>query len=338
MLIVLEGIDGGGKTSLAENLVKEAELRGWEGEVWHRGVPTRHPLEEYELDLEDDYPRSAEDRRRRLIVCDRWHLGQLVYGPLYRKDLKDFNLGCAWHVDALLQSLGAVQLILSPPLDVALERSFKRGEDYLQREHFEYVHRAYESMVYDHGHGAEWDVGHGIFHRSWKILREPPDDHDVTTLLDTAMCRSDRANALWPFSTYIGPRSPDLLLLGDRHGEGPRGLRPDAVHHRAAFVPYGGTSGRWLTECIVQSSLSTRRVGIANSNQEDVEALWHTLDRPTVVALGAQAEEALLDTAIPHGLVPHPQYMRRFHHHLKKEYVQAILAASISNGKVSPRW
>lgn len=337
MLIVLEGCDGAGKTTLAGQLVKEAELRGWEAEVWHRGVPVRHPLEEYELDLEQDYPSSAENRARRLIIADRWHLGQLVYGPLYRKDLKDFDMGCAWHVDALLQSVGALQLILSPPLEVIRDRLAIRGEDYLQEGHVQYVHEAYESMVNVTNSEAISNVGNGIFNRSFTILREPLDDDDVRVLVDTVECRSRRADGLIPFKTYVGPRYPGILLFGDRHN-GSDIRPPSPFDHRAAFVPYGGTSGRWLSSAIAESPLNQFGIGIANANQENVEPLVSMLNSPRVVALGQEAHKTLEKYDIEHGTVPHPQYARRFKHSHGPAYTDAIFNAAILKTEVLPRW
>lgn len=341
MLIVLEGCDGAGKTTLAQQLVKEAELRGWEGEVWHRGVPMRHPLEEYEWDLEQDYARTPAERSRRLLVADRWHLGQLVYGPLYRKDLKDFDLACAWHVDAKLQSLGAVQLIMSPPLEVIRERLAIRGEDYLKEGHVQYVHEAYESMTRcrcDEFTGSPLScIGHGFFSRSFSILRESLDDDDVRVLVDTAACRSERVDALTPFSTYVGPRYPEILLLGDRHNGSDR-REPEPTDYDAAFVPYGGTSGRWLCQTIVQTSLHEHNIGVANANQEDVWSLTEALHHPKIVALGQLAHDALVNRGIVHGWVPHPQFARRFHHDNRSEYAGAILEAATSEEKVVPLW
>jgi thymidylate kinase len=326
MIIVLEGCDGAGKTTLAENLVKEAERRGWEGEVWHRGVPVRHPLEEYELDLEVDYPRTADERARRLIVADRWHLGQLVYGPLYRKDLKDFDTGSAWHVDALLQSLGAVQLIVQPDPDLIKRRLKIRGEDYLQEGHIDYVISAYERQA-------------ALWNKSTGVLTTVPTDDDVRQLIDWAECRSARADALIPFTTYVGPRYPDLLLLGERHHNGRRSEMESAKHHRAAFVPYSATSGRWLANAIIESPLKDKAIGLANAGQEDVEKLIDTLDATgnmQIVTLGNAASKILDDLGIEHGAAPHPQYMRRFHYSSGPDYAAAILEVADSKRKVWP--
>jgi thymidylate kinase len=319
VLIVLEGVDGAGKTTLAQRMVAAAELRGYEAEIWHRGVPVRHPLQEYELDLELDYGGNTE---RRLIVCDRWHLGQIVYGELYRNDLKDSNLGTTWHVDALLQAYGAMQLVVSPPLDIVKSRLEQRGEDYLQPEHVGYVHQRYEELA-------------DFFGKSITTIRDAElSDSDLNVLMLRAVCRSAASERLRPFGTYVGPRDPELLLLGDAHANGP--MMKDAPPHRAAFVPYGHTSGRWLCDSIVSSPLAFQRVGIANAAQEDVAALLDVLGQPKVVAMGQVADQRVTDLGIDHGAVPHPQYMRRFFNSYKIQYTKAIAKAADNNEKVQP--
>jgi thymidylate kinase len=319
MILVLEGVDGAGKTTLTQKFVEEAERRRWEVEVWHRGVPERHPLEEYELDLEQDY---AHNRTKRLIVCDRWHLGQVVYGELYRDDAKNSSLGTTWHVDAFLQSLGAVQLILSPPLDLVRKRLAERGEDYLRPEHVEHVHRRYE------------ELGRTTFRRSIEILRDPLTSNDVHLICEVMQCRSERAEALREFPTYVGPRHPDLLLLGEAQGTGP--LSAKLPNHRAAFVPYGGTSGRWLCDTIIDSELSQTRIGIANAGSEDVQKLVGILGHPQVVTMGNVADQIVTNLGVEHGSVPHPQYMRRFFNSYAAKYAEAIGLAATKNERVQP--
>lgn len=313
MLVILEGVDGAGKTTLAQRMCSEAEQRGYEAEVWHRGVPVRHPLEEYELDLEQDY----EHRVKRLVVCDRWHLGQIVYGELYRNDLKDSSLGTAWHVDALLQSMGALQFVISPPVEIVKSRLRERGEDYLQPEHVEHVHERYEELA---------EFFPAIF-----LQREL---NEIDVVLKIAESRMQEAEALRAFPTYVGPRHPELLLLGEAQGFGP--LSNKLPPHRAAFVPYGGTSGRWLCDAIVSSPLGFRRVGLANAGQEDVAGLVETLGHPRVVAMGNVSDQIVTDLDIDHGTVPHPQYMRRFFSSYSIQFTKAIAQAAETNTRVQP--
>jgi hypothetical protein len=75
----------------------------------------------------------------------------------------------------------------------------------------------------------------------------------------------------------------------------------------------------------------TRHIGIMNAcDADDVErAVRTTLVPPRVVALGANASEALHKLGIAHGAVPHPQYVRRFHYWAGDLYARAIAQATI---------
>lgn len=73
MLIVLEGIDGAGKTQLAVDLLSSPEG----GYYMHFGVPASNPYEDY---LRAIRARPADE----LAVIDRLHWGEAVYGPLHR--------------------------------------------------------------------------------------------------------------------------------------------------------------------------------------------------------------------------------------------------------------
>jgi thymidylate kinase len=313
MIIMLEGTDGAGKSTLGNRLVEYAQKRGFTAELWHRGVPERHPLEEYEYDLEQANPPSDH-----LIVMDRWHLGQLVYGGLYR-DENLLGVSGAWHVNALLERYGAVQFIVSPPLEEIRRRLGVRGEDYLKAEHVEHVWTSYQVLAERFG---------------IPILACDLDDEDLRVIFDTARARAARTSPLRDFTTYVGPRFPEVLLVGDVHGPAKEGR----AAHRAAFVPYPSTSGRWLCDAIASHPvLSQKRIGLVNANQgDDIEKLVDILGQPQVVALGAEAMSTLGRLEINHGTVPHPQYMRRFRNKTHNEYAESILTvADIENGAIA---
>jgi GTPase SAR1 family protein len=309
-IILLEGCDGAGKTTLAERLVEYTRGRGNTAELIHRGVPERHPLEEYEYDLEQLDPAANH-----LLVMDRWHLGQLVYGGLYR-DENLLGLGGAWHVDALLKRYGALQFIVAPPLGEIRRRLGVRGEDYLKAEHVEHVWRTYMDL------GHRFDI---------PILTDDLDDEDLRVMVDTAFSRAARNEPLRAFSTYVGPRFPEILLVGEKHGPTKKGRAP----HRAAFVPYPSTSGKWLCDAIVsQQVLGTNRIGLVNALQDDIANLVDVLGQPKIVALGnaAAAECDRLDLSF--GQLPHPQYMRRFQNGSVETYAAWIPVAADEQRKV----
>jgi thymidylate kinase len=71
-MIVIEGADGTGKTTLA----REIEKRGWK--YVHNGPPPEG------ISLYDHYTEQILAARGKKVVFDRLHVGELVYGPVMR--------------------------------------------------------------------------------------------------------------------------------------------------------------------------------------------------------------------------------------------------------------
>src|ERR1044071_6965701 len=92
MLIVLEGTEAVGKTTLANALAaKWQELTDYHGDggtarILHHGYPDtdRHIYTQYAEPLGDERLRASVLDRKNLFIFDRYHLGDLLYGPLMR--------------------------------------------------------------------------------------------------------------------------------------------------------------------------------------------------------------------------------------------------------------
>lgn len=288
MLIVLEGVDGAGKTTLTERLLHQFP----DAIRLHSGPLKEDPFRAYEWRLRDYRPDSSQ-----VIITDRWHVGELIYGPLYRGASKLTAAG-ARHVEMYLDKLGAHKLVVTADIGTIAYRLRTRGEDFLQDNHVGLVWDFYNEYAVKEG---------------WTRVGSDELLHHIT---GEARRKRAEARKLWEHKTYIGPAHPKHLLLGDEHGA-PQHGRP---HYDSAFVPYNDTSGYHLIAALEDVGL--RDYGIANAREEDVFALWQRLGRPNVVALGAEAEKA--SRAVPHQTVHHPQYMRRFHHGDRIKYGHEI--------------
>ena len=137
MLIILEGPDGAGKSTVAGELVK---LLGSETEILHRGPPTSHLLDEYETPLLSYTPGSG-----RHIVCDRWHVGEWVYPEVVgRVSQAD---GALWaHIELFLRAKGAIVVFMDATVLTLKERLASRGEDFINPSHLAPLRRAYAAI------------------------------------------------------------------------------------------------------------------------------------------------------------------------------------------------
>lgn len=75
MFIALEGPDGAGKSTLAQAIADATPGT----EIVHFSQLKQNPLDEYVYALEDYSPGKGGN-----LVTDRWHIGEDIYGPLYR--------------------------------------------------------------------------------------------------------------------------------------------------------------------------------------------------------------------------------------------------------------
>lgn len=306
MLIVVEGCDGTGKTTLVDLLEQRIIKNFAYAEVvkLHYGVPERHPLEEYELDLQDYRPGTG-----RHLLIDRLHWGEAIYGPIYRGKSKLGYAGMR-HIDMFLRSVGGVIIWLDLPVGELRRRLTKRGEDYLKSDDVEKVCDMYleqfQESIADRAH-----------------FSQPCDQVDADDILAYAQCQERKTYELADeFPTYIGPTNPRYLLLGDTRNH------PTEQEHRLAFVPYENTSGRFLLEALSPTFL--QECGIANACEEDLTELTMRLHEPRVVALGTNAHKACVEHDLRHSWLPHPQYVRRFHHLKQTQYGDMIIRAATS--------
>ncbi len=307
--IILEGCDGAGKSTLAEAVIAELKYRYPDDEVeyLHKSQLERDPLDEYALDVEDYAPGSGKH-----IVADRWHWGELVYGPLYRDDSALTTGGFRW-VELFLKARGATVWHVTASLETLRERLRVRGEDYLEDRDVEHVWRSFAAV-------SEKSVLMG----GTADTTERTADELAAEIVSEAVWVQDRAAAVFR-PEYIGPHLPHVLLVGEQQGNAEPGVT------KAPFIARGKSSGTFFLESLPE--LWWMRVGIVNAKETDVKSLAAELFDPPVVALGLEASEAVDDQGVDdHSIVPHPQKIRRFFHKQQAEYGALLKTVSVEGG------
>lgn len=287
--IVLEGVDGSGKSTLAREVTDVSSLPV---ELIHHGPPAdgEHLVDVYSRELIDYSPDHS-----RLLLFDRLHVGETIYGPLKRGESRLSTAQFEW-LELILASRGAVVHVLQPPLEEVRERLATRGETFLAPHEVETVWWAYYRERY----------------RRSSMVRL-----SARALWNWASTDELRVEHLCQFPLYIGPPKPRVLFVGDTPGRGPRDVVP--------FTPKQGSCGTYLFDAI--ESIGLRRYGVTNSENQPLRALWVALSGPRTIALGNLAADRLADAEVPYRRVRHPQWWKRFRSGREREYGEEIKSA-----------
>jgi thymidylate kinase len=305
-LIIIEGPDGVGKSTLVQRIV---DVFGSNNKinVLKAGPPRGHPLDEYVLPL-------LKYRHGEFVICDRWHLGELVYPTVLDRPTK-MSTTVLSYVEKFLASRGAIVVHVTDHAD-SLERVLAaRGDDLVLPEQ--------AKLMIDLFADAALDSTLPVI----EVEARDTSDDTVSAIISFAMRQVRPVAPLADFVTYVGRPRPRFLLMGDVrgvNGPAPYDLRP-------AFMPYPGSCGEYLLRAVESSFTPHERVermaevGIANANDvDDVYKLWKALERPVVVGLGHKAQVTLcrrLPGYTSSGTnAPHPQYWKRFRHRDYEEY------------------
>ncbi len=317
-LVIIEGPDRTGKTTLAKVLVEELNAV-----YWHRGAPTAPPLIEYVLELEKNYDPT------RWHVIDRWHVGQTIYPRLYpegREALSDEEY--LW-IELALVSYGVYMVFTTGGVWEIRERVLGDEDSYLKPVDVEACIEMFSSAATS------------LFHPRTIVYAINADADPSATKAGARLASMLRKNACTAEMTTAYDISneyeitgflndPSTLLVGDQVGK----PTPKEATHRLPFAPHSGTSGHYLMRTLTNLDVRSD-VAIVNARDHEgtitnLHKLHRLLGKPNVVALGRKACDVLTAQGVEHGGVPHPQWVRRFKHDMSERYGHMITIASLT--------
>jgi len=322
-IILLEGADASGKTTLARHLVRQHGARYLHSTVrkdvwrWHVGA------------LRWAARLAAAGR---LVVMDRhWHSEQ-VYGPVFRGKA-GYGAAGARCLDRVLRRYGALTVMCAPGDQLAQEERWRAGRAAGKHEHFDRV-REVISLYADLAHGNVARPGDGYLDQLIRFQDYAGRDDVIIYDLD-ACCGEARLAAFarravaqlqtlqeqvqdgtHNLSGRGSPSQPGYLLVGEAISPRyPRGLpRWPWVDNDARL-----SGATWLNLALHGLALREDRVTFVNAVDE-VDRLPGLLrsaaargDR--VLALGRVAAGRIKALGYPAAEVPHPQHHRRFNYH-----------------------
>lgn len=296
MGFVLEGPDGAGKTTLASRLVEALP----DYRIEHFGPPIQAPLEEYLHWL------VAQDAQGHRMVIDRFHLGESVYGPLFRGTLglTRYELTA---IEWALMVRGYLMIHVTQPLKSLIDSLEQRGDEMVQVNQLSKIVEMY------------WDVA--------QLSIMPYDTYDYNwpaTLRFVVERETAYRKRSEEYLKHMGQfwgtgcLQPSVILVGERVNRklNSKGV-PFSVGRASEWLIDALTWNGWRSTCYLTNAIKE------DGEREMVarEVRWlqglATIDArhsPQVIALGAVAGDVLTKHKIPHSLAFHPSYHRRFNY------------------------
>lgn len=327
-IVLLEGADSSGKTTLAKFLVERHGARYLHSTVrreiwrWHVGA----------------LRRAIALSRTNLVVLDRLWLSELVYGKVFRGGpAYDVGARC---LDRVLRRHGAVTVLCSPRDQEGQVERWRAGREAGKHEHFDRVREVVAAYA-DLRDGNLAVPGNGYLEQLTRFGDYTARDDVLVYDLDRyaglagrkrfeselrfrlaavrALVRPDRGANLtgrWtpglPSTLFVGEAlSPTCRTWSARLPTWPWCDRDD---HLGAAT--------WLNRALHHLAVREDRIAFVNArpatdDHDYLQELLAEAPPDRVVALGRVAQERVCELA-PHGLrtrgLPHPQWHRRFHH------------------------
>jgi hypothetical protein len=279
MLLIVEGPDGGGKSSLVEVLKKQ-----WPGMGSVHHGPYR------DLSGQDIASIYMASMKRALvgdhIILDRCWLSEPIYAAVYRKTSSRLKSAHVRMLERAALAAGAVVIRCLPPVEACL-RSFDSGrEEMLDSEkQLLAVYGMYQLLP---GLTAipiiDWDYTHGT----------------EKTLLDELAAIQ-----------LVEQRRSKVILLGDRPNV--RTHAQEAL--QVPFVSFKGIGcSEWLAEQLEKGDIPEDCLRWLNAYTADGKPLDpKLLPEGPVIAMGKAAARWCSEKKVSCTLVPHPQAHKRFY-------------------------
>lgn len=286
-MIIIEGVDGSGKTTLCKEIASTLELQ-------YVKIP-RHKGDN-ELDGFKFYLQQAEQLPLDCVV-DRFHLGEYVYPKLYADDRRKPLTTWQQHaIERVLLARGAVLLYVTARPDWIAGNRVKRNDG-------NWPSLFTELELFNEGTSRSL-----LFTKQWLADL----NHDSTRLLDllAPLERYERHRAeersIYHATGHVN--NHPIVLVGDQVNK--------TYRTKLAFAGWAGSSA-YLHKALCLAGFKYPWY-VTNVEDKSNALLVHevsSLQALKVIALGQRAHERLGDALIPHVTFEHPAHHKRFHYH-----------------------
>jgi len=292
-VLIIEGPDGAGKTTLCNYLVK----KGFR--YFHEGPPPA------EGDMIEYYAAKLWKamHSRSPVVFDRFHLGEMIYGPIARNNDRVGYYGMRMF-RRVFRSQAVRCVIAAPPWEICYQnwkKKFEAGDDYLRSasKFKDCYHRFMGLSAYHH----TFDYTQ-ISIENWYLNYFKSGDMNKETF------------PAWA----IGCPSARFLIIGERTN----GTETDFPFFNSK------NSSRFLNEALWEAGYHEDELMFTNTfsrkgNARDIRQVSDRLRGVTVaLAFGESAQEACRKADIPFVSLMRPACFFRFHQKRRSEFVNKL--------------
>lgn len=290
MFIVIEGADKTGKTTLSNAIVEKFGCK-----YVHFGKPKKRAATEYA-----EYLLSTNENQ----VCDRFHLGELVYGPIFRGGAAIDDVEFAT-IERLLRLKQAILIQTTTDVTLANKRlAVSTQDEAVDSDQNQVAIRGFREVINRSNvqHIIKYDGStYANLHEVLEQLLDLRSDVELYQPIVRKVC------------TGIGtPVGKKIVLVGDQVNKNVTWLN----------LPFDkGFSSQFLLDSMKAAGVPEKLVYIVNSNtltQEEADFL--KLNDTLFIGLGQKASAKLYKLGIKHKSLYHPQYFKRFHWKQKDQY------------------
>lgn len=294
-VIIVEGPDGAGKTTLARALCEQLSAR-----YEHFG-----PLPQFKSH-QDPSRLYAEAmlpavHGHQHVVMDRSWLSERPYGKICRNGENRISMASQRMLERLAMRCGAVVVLCKPPIDRIIE-------SYARRKQIEYASsEEIITKIYYEYNAFRTELP--VCHYDYTLLSET--FHDLSECFNI---KTDHATPLHPISgvNTVGNYDAKVLLVGDKHGE----HKPEDPWYQWPFASFSNQGcSRPFTWALEAENVAERDLLWVNADQplHWVQAWVRAKPGRQVVALGEEAAKTLSTTVSNFTRLAHPMHWARFH-------------------------
>ncbi len=324
--IVLEGPDGVGKTTLANEIASDTH---WP--IVHCGPPEKLAWKEWIGKTLVEGP----------AIFDRLHVGSIAYAGAFRSmfDVYDHE---NWLVEGWLMSRGCTLIWCNVSSQVQEKNLGEgdRGENamYEAADKRRQVRTLYSdyfgNVLHVRSHIKPWVYDYTVQGRDLMVNTAIMEVETREGLIPEPPCLGNTVN---PRIVFVGDRQHGLTKTQKHMKEYSFGQAYlDRVRRKVGpeqVATFGGVSGRYLHMCLTMSGLKMDEYCIFNSQNwtwkdpfEDPNIRRIIKNAERVVALGREAELAVARAHIgrSYEMIPHPQFWKRFKYKYQHVYADML--------------